>query len=253
MRRVLMLALLMGATASAQSPLDTRTIELRHLKPSEAVKLLKPYIASTGGGVFDVSDEIPIITIRDMADNISKMEKVLAKYDHSPATIRFVFQLIEADTGPRLLAASNTKPVSVDLDSTLRSVLRFPVYRLLTQSIATAGEFSHVRQQLAYSEGGSTYELVADVGTIRVTAADPASAGTGRVDTTAAGSVRLTISLSISGNEIAAAKGGQRTQPLLSTGLDVPLGQTIVLGTSGLWKDRSALILTVKPELVIAR
>lgn len=32
--------------------LETKTIELRHLKPIEAVRLLSPYVRSTGGGVW---------------------------------------------------------------------------------------------------------------------------------------------------------------------------------------------------------
>src|SRR3982751_2462363 len=114
----LALGLFIAGSASAQveprAPLETKTIELKHLKPEEAVNLLKPYIVNTWGTVTLVSPNMPIVTIKDVAENIGRMEKVLAKYDHSPATIRLVFQLIEADTGPRVAAASNTRPVSSD-------------------------------------------------------------------------------------------------------------------------------------------
>lgn len=253
MKRVLALAALFISTAATAqvSPVETKTIELRHLKPSEAVRLLRPYIVNTGGGVFDVSENIPIVTIRDVPENIAKMEKVLAKYDHSPATIRLVFQLIEADTGPRLVAASTTRPaVSVDLDSTLRSVLRFPVYRLLSQGVATTGEFARVMQQMGNAGPGLTYNLMATIGAIKIRDANSLSVDPGKLgpDTVVTGSVHIEVSLSREGAQRADGNRGVH-ESVLSTGLDVPLGHTVVLGTAAK-SGGTALILTVKPELV---
>ena len=261
MKRIagIVVALCIAASASAQSPLDTKTIELKHLKPTEAVKLLKPYIVSTGGGVFDVSETIPIITIRDVPENIAKMEKVLAKYDHTPATVRLVFQLIEADTGTRLVNASNTRPqVPVDLDSTLRSVLRFPVYRLLAQGLATSGEFSTVRQQMGDAGQGLTYALGAYVGAIKIRDGNSMSVDVGTLgpDTTVTGTVSLEVSLGREGMQQTSPGGNAAGRPdkisetVLSTRLDVPLGHTVVLGTAAPRLNGKALILTVKPELV---
>ena len=235
-------ALCLATSAGAQQPrIDTKTIELKHLKPAEAVKLLRPYIINGGGGVFDVSETIPIITIRDIADNIERMEKVLAKYDHSPATVRLVFQLIEADTGVRLMAASNTKSqIAVELDSTLRSVLRFPVYRLLSQGVSSAGENAQLRQTLGDAGEGRSYFLQATVGTIRIRDAE---------STTPSGTVSLDVYL---GREtgLTTGNGNRPTETLLTTRLDVPLGNTVVLGTAATRINGVALILTVRPELV---
>jgi hypothetical protein len=160
------LALCIAAGSLGAQAVDTKTVELHHLKPREAVKLLSPYVKAKDGGVFDVGDNISIITMRDTPENISRMERVLAKYDHSPQTIRLVFQLIEADTGPRFASVSNDGRVSIDLDSTLRSVLKFPTYRLLAQGVASVGEFADVRQELPTRDSGWVYTLTASVGAI---------------------------------------------------------------------------------------
>ena len=161
------LALCIAGPLAAQS-LETRTIELRHLKPDEAVSLLRPYLVSQAGSVSLVSMRIPIVTVKDTPENIARMERVLAKYDHSPATIRLVFQLIEADTGPKTVTASNDRALSSDLDATLRSVLRFASYKLLAQGVATAGEYSMISQQLANADANTTYDISATVGLIRL-------------------------------------------------------------------------------------
>jgi hypothetical protein len=254
MRKVLALALAVGfaASAQAQSSIETKTIELRHMKPDEAISLLKPYLVNAGGSVTGVGN-MPIVTIRDISENIAKMEKVLAKYDHSPATIRLVFQLIEADTGPKLTNASNARPVASDLDATLRSVLRFSGYRLAAQGVATSGENSVIVQRFAPADSIRyfTYDIMATVGTIRLsdatllsgTSARTVSTGQVTVDTSAVGSVQLDVSL--------VKKGVNReVDNVISTGLEVPLGHTVVLGTAMSLNPGMAIILTVKPELV---
>jgi hypothetical protein len=62
------------------------------------------------------------------------------------------------------------------------------------------------------------------------------------VDTAATGSVQLNVSLD--------KRAAKEVHGVISTGLDVPLGHTVVLGTAATEKGGRALILTVKPELV---
>jgi hypothetical protein len=249
-----------AASASAQAPantkqpipLEAKTIELKHLKADEAVNLLKPYLVNGAGSVTWMAPNKPIITIKDVATNIPRMEQVLAKYDHSPATIRLVFQLIEADTGPRLSNAANSRALESDLDATLRSVLRFSGYRLVAQSVMTTGENGRVTQKLAPADsaGYFTYDIIANVGTIRLSDETLVSLGKVRtvsngemmVDTAATGSVQLNVALD--------KRAAKEAYGVISTGLDVPLGHTVVLGTAATEKGGHALILTVKPELV---
>jgi hypothetical protein len=265
MKKRFALALLAGFAGSlwaqAPVPLETKTIELKHLKPTEAVSLLRPYLVNGGGNVSSVSENMPIITIKDVPENITRMEKVLAKYDHSPATIRLVFQLIEADTGPRLINAAGTRGLEQDLELTLRSVLRFSAYRVVAQGVATSGEFAWVGQQLAKdpADGNYTYDIRANVGAIRLSDAtlqsqsSPMKAvSTGSsfaVDTNATGSVRLNVEL-VRTNQFMYQDGKRPAEAVMSTGLDVPLGNTVVLGTATSQKTGVAIILTVKPELV---
>lgn len=237
---VIVAALCLGGAVRAQEPtLEVKTVELKQLKPMEAAKLLSPYIVNrTMGGVFDVSDKLPIITIKDVPSNIARLEQVLARYDHSPATIRLVFQLIEADTGPRLMNASNSAGrVPIDLDSTLRSVLKFPAYRLLSQGIASVGEMTEASQQMGEAGDDMVYKLLTRVGSIRTT-------GT-------TGTVKLDVQLWREGPPRPA---GERTSNdwIISTTVDVPLGNTVVLGTAATRTKGVALILAVRPELVSA-
>ena len=261
MRKIFAIASLACIAASAggqapntrqPAPLEAKTIELKHLKADEAVNLLKPYLVNAAGSVTWIAPGKPIITIKDIPANIPRMEQVLAKYDHSPATIRLVFQLIEADTGPRLTNAANSRALESDLDATLRSVLRFSGYRLAAQSVMTTGENNRVTQKLAPADsmGYYTYDIEAYVGTIRLsdqtllTLGKIRSISTGEmvVDTSATGSVQLNVSLD--------KKAAKESYGVISTGLDVPLGHTVVLGTAATGKGGVALILTVKPELV---
>lgn len=256
----LALGLSIAGSASAQvepkRQLETKTIELKHLKPEEAVSLLTPYIVNASGTVSWVSPNMPIVTIKDVPENIGRMEKVLAKYDHSPATIRLVFQLIEADTGPRMVSASNNRPLATDLDATLRSVLRFSSYRVIGQGMATSGENSAIYQKLALADSGGwvyTYDIRAELGTIRLSDATLQAAATTvraanaaiEVDTNATGSVGLSVTL-LRKTEA----GNQSVHPMIETRLDLPLGHTVVLGTAATQKGGVALILTVRPELV---
>jgi hypothetical protein len=237
--------LCVAAGSVGAQAVDTKTVELHHLKPREAVKLLSPYVKAKDGGVFDVGDNIAIITMRDTPENIARMERVLAKYDHTPQTIRLVFQLIEADTGPRFATVGNDGRVSIDLDSTLRSVLKFPTYRLLAQGVASVGEFADLHQELPTRDSMWVYSLTANVGAIHIGDVGLAesetpknAAGGPNVARTAGSTVRIYVRLDRQG------------QSVIATGLDVPLGHMVVLGTAATRSSGAALILTVKPELV---
>jgi hypothetical protein len=66
-----------------------------------------------------------------------------------------------------------------------------------------------------------------------------------RVDGTEA-SVHLNVNLMRNG----VPSRGQAPSQVLSTGVTVPVGQTVVLGTSATDIGQRALILTVRPQLV---
>jgi hypothetical protein len=244
MKRLLLIASLVSTTTAvaqqgarkirpviqaSKVALTVKTVPLHHLSSAEAVKLLSPYVRSGSGGVFEASPSIRAVTIRELPETFDEMMAVLATYDREPASVSLNFQLISAEN-------STTREASLaPLDSLLRGVLRFTGYRLLATSVASASENGRISQSLAGEDGN--YSLTVDVNDLRV---DGANA-----------SVHLNVML------------WQRPSiPILSTGVTVPIGQTIVLGTTSIQAKRDststrapagegkALILTVRPQLV---
>jgi hypothetical protein len=206
---------------TAHADLIVKTIPLNHLTSNEAVKLLSPYSQTPGGGVYEVSPNIRAVTIRETPKIYAEMMAVLGQYDRDPATVTLNFQLIAAEN-------TNTRdPGVASLDSLLRGVLKYTGYRLLTTSVASGSENGRIVQTLsADGESFSLQVFLKDV----------------RVDGNAA-SVHLNVSLYRN------PSGRQPATQVLETGVTVPIGQTVVLGTSATDAGQRALILTVRPQL----
>jgi hypothetical protein len=211
------------SAVQASRDIVVKTVPLHHLSSAEAVKLLSPYIQSPGGGVFEISSQIRAVTIRETPKVTSEMMAVLNQYDRDPATVTLNFQLIAAEN-------TNTRdPGLAGLDSLLRGVLKYSGYRLLTTSVASASEDGFVTQAL--SADGESFTLQVHVTDVRVEGNEA--------------SVHLSVGLVRN----AAPAKGQAPAPVLSTGVTVPVGQTVVLGTSATDTGQRALILTVRPQL----
>jgi hypothetical protein len=212
-----------------EQPFVVKTVPLHHLSSQEAVKLLTPYAQTPGGGVYDVSSNIHAVTIRETQTVFAEMMQVLERYDRDPATIVLNFQLIAAEN-------TNTRdPAVASLDTLLRSVLKFTGYRLLTTSVAAATEGQAVTQTL--SADGDPLTLSVIIRELRTEGSDA--------------SVQLLVQLfrqAIAAN--AQNNGiGRPMSELFSTGVRVPIGQTVVLGTSAVEGGQRAMILTVRPQL----
>jgi type II secretory pathway component GspD/PulD (secretin) len=224
-----------SATSSAQQQsavassrdIVVKTVPLHHLSSAEAVKLLSPYIQSPGAGVFEISSQIRAVTIRETPKVFAEMQTVLNQYDRDPASLTLNFQLIAAEN-------TNTRdPGVAGLDSLLRGVLKYSGYRLLTTSVATASEDGIVSQTL--SADGENFTLQVHITDVRIEGSNA--------------SVHLGVSL------MRAALMSKGTLPatVLSTGVTVPVGQTVVLGTSATDNGQRALILTVRPQLTTVK
>jgi hypothetical protein len=207
-----------------------KTVDLHHITSGEAVKLLSPYVQTAGGGVFEVPN-VRAVTIRESPKVYDQMMGVLEKYDREPATVVLNFQLVSANQ------SGTRDPAVAGIDSLLRGVLKFSGYRLLGTAVATAGEDHNVRQTIAGDN--ETLALAVEVYDVRV-------------DGNAA-SVNLRVSLSKPAVPAATSGtvsvGGRLPVDLLSTGVTVPIGQTVLLGTSATDNGTRALILTVRPQL----
>lgn len=216
-------------TAKGEQPFIVKTVPLHHLSSQEAVKLLSPYVQTGGGGVYDVSSNIHAVTIRETQTVFAEMMQVLERYDRDPATIVLNFQLIAAEN-------TNTRdPAVASLDTLLRSVLKFTGYRLLSTSVAAATEGQGVTQTL--SADGDPLTLSVIIRELRTEGNDA--------------SVQLLVQLHRQAVAASAQNNGigRPMSELFSTGVRVPIGQTVVLGTSAVEGGQRAMILTVRPQL----
>jgi hypothetical protein len=207
-------ALLLGACAT-EPDLDTRTFELKYLRPGDASAIISPYVYAdrpTGKGVVSVAGTA--ITVRETKDNLDKIERVLAQYDRPQPTIRLTFRLIQAD------GVTAVDPAIADVEATLRQLFRFRGYRLVGEGVVSGIEGSEVSQLLG---GGAALQ-----------AAIERIAGRGDSAT-----VQLNVRLNM-------------FPGTFQTRLNVPLAKTAVLGNVQGGRAGTALILTVRPDLVSA-
>jgi hypothetical protein len=203
-----------------------KTVALHHLSSGEAMRLLSPYSVTPNGGVFEVPN-VRAVTIREVPRVYNEMLGVLEKYDREPAAVVLNFQLVVAEP-------TNTRdPAVAGIDSLLRNVLKFSGYRLLGTAVATTGENHIVTQTIAGDS--ETLSLSVEVRDVRVDGNDA--------------SVTLHVALERPAVAPTTNSYGHARADLLSTGLTVPMGQTVLLGTSASENGQRALILTVRPQL----
>jgi hypothetical protein len=217
-------------SAIRQGDFIVKTVSLHHLASATAVKLLTPYTVTPGGGVFEVPN-VMAVTIREVPKIYTEMLAVLEKYDRDPATVILNFQLVSAEQ------TNSRDPAVAGIDSLLRGVLKFSGYRLLGTAMATTGEAHMVTQTIAADN--ETLSLTVEVRDVRVEGNEA--------------SVNLYVSLERPAipaqSTVTASVGGRAAVNLLSTGVTVPMGQTVLLGTSASDNGQRALILTVRPQL----
>lgn len=220
-------------TQLQSGPLTVRTVPLRHLTSQEAVKLLSPYSTTPGGGVFDVPN-VRAVTIRETAAIWQEMNAVLDRYDRESQTVWLNFTLIRADN-----SGARDKSLA-GLDTVLRDVLKFTGYHAIYFSYIRAAEGNIASQTLMAD--GRPVQLLATVE--RVTSEGGSQ------------SVELHVTLSKKDTQTAstATRGSSATTQLrpidmnlLSTGLTIPMGHTVVIGTAA--DGARALILAVTPHL----
>lgn len=222
LRMLLLAVLAAGPLACSRGPaLDTRTFPLHYMTRSQAQAIIAPYVFTdrpNAPGKMSASDDA--ITVRETPDNLDKIQRVLAQYDHAAPNVRLHFQVIHADG----YAAPDSSIAAVVTQ--LRKLFRFDGYRLVTRAEVVGSDNSASTQIL---DGGSTVgQMLLRVGIRRIR-------GTG--DSTV---VDLSVDL----------KGGRAAMSDLSTELGARTGQTVVLGGMHATGVPGQIILTVRPELV---
>jgi hypothetical protein len=213
-RAVAILAVAMLAGACGGGPrLDTRTFELKYLHGAEAARMVGPYVYAdrpSAKGMITYTDGT--LTVRETPDNLDRIARVLARYDHPLPLVRLTFHLIQAD------GAATTDPEIADIESTLRRLFRFRGYRLVQTGVLSANEGGEVMQQL----GNGDYQIATQVRRV---------SGTGD-------SAIVDLHVHLAGRGVR-----------FSTDVGVPAGKTAVLGNVG-EDPRGTLSLTVQPQLI---
>jgi hypothetical protein len=215
---VLLLALALTACTSGPT-LDTRTFELQYLDADVAAGMIDPYVYGDrpdgSRGMISLADNM--ITVRETADNLDKIARVLEQYDKPSPMVHLHFKVIEAN------GAAQTDSAIADVESALRKLFNFRGYRLLAQAMLSGLEGSEVHQQAG--QGRHQFSIRAYVQDVR-----------GQGDS---GTVKMEVSL--------APFDGP---PLLETTVSVGTGRTVVLGSSQSRQQGTTLILAVEAELV---
>lgn len=220
-----------AATATKASPapqpdLTERTYKLVHLNPRDAAQLVAPYVHPVYGGSVYEAGSIRAITIRETPAALSRIEALLKEHDSPAVTLVLRFQLIAAEN------TQNRDPAIAAVEAQLRDLFRFPGYRLLSEATATAS-------------AGEQFNLL-------IPADDERFQLNGHVMSvsTAEGDQTARLRVSLERPVPVALQGKALPGSILGTGLSVPIGQTVVLGSSTPGGNIQAIILVVRPEIV---
>ena len=233
-----MMLLCLPALAEAQDPRDlpVRTFKLQNLRADDAAKLLGPYVNAPNGGVFDAGS-INAITVRETHSVLALVDSLLRVHDRPRAVVTMRFQLIAA------LDSTVRDPAIAGIDAELRKLFRFSGYELIGEGTARTEERSEYIMTLStkpksVSVGRGEKELVTESFQIRGWVEGVQGVGDART-------VRINVALQD-------ALRGKEAQELLRTGLTLPIGQSIILGSARpvmAFGNRAALILVVQPEV----
>jgi hypothetical protein len=222
--------------APAQDPRDlpVRTFKLQNLRAEDAAKLIGPYVNAPNGGVFDAGS-INAITVRETHSVLALVDSLLRVHDRPRAVVTMRFQLIAA------LDSSVRDPAIGDIDAELRKLFRFSGYELIGEGTARTEERSNYTLSLSTKP-----KTVAEFRNERVTEAFQIHGWVESVEAAGdARAVRINVALQ-DGNR------GKDAPELLRTGLTIPVGQSVILGSARpmiSFGTRAALILVVQPEI----
>lgn len=216
---LLTLAALPGLTAcDGRGELETRTFQLRYLQPHVVDDLLDPYVyADREGAPGRMSVTEAAVTVRETADNLDRIGRVLEQYDRPRPTVMLHFQVIRAD------GAAEPDPAIAAVERELRRLFRFDGYRLVADAHVGGVAGTLIRQMVG--RGEEQFLIQGGVTEVR-SAVDPAT---------------VTVDVRLSGPE---------TGPILETGVTVAEGQSVVLGTARAPAGDGALILVVRADVV---
>jgi len=221
--RWVMVVTAVAAWACGSAPrLETRTFELRHLDGGMASGIIAPYVYSdrpdAPGRISVVAN---VITVRETADNLDRIARVLAQFDRSQPSVRLTFKIIEAD------GATVRDTAIADVEAVLRRMFRFTGYRLMTDAVVTGVAGTDAKQTL--SGPGAQYLLETRVHRL-----------SGSGDSTM---VEIRV-------RFVGSRTGSPGHAQFETDVQLPVGKTAVLGSVRADARQPTLILAVRPQLL---
>jgi len=231
---VMLVAVGLAPVASAQDPrdLNIRTFKLRNMKPDDAAKLLSPYVISPGSGVFEAGS-VGAITVRETFTTLTLIDSLLRVHDRPRAVMSMRFKLIAA------LDSSMRDPAIEELDAELRKLFKFRGYELIGEGTMLSEESTDfmttvsTRPRVIGKDMAGKDMMHYETFRIRGWMDGVSGAGSERT-------IRVSVTLQDAGND----------SELLRTGLTLPIGQTVILGSAKpTMGARGALILVVTPEI----
>jgi len=233
-------AMMSGALVAQEraDPVAIRLFPLQYISNKDAAKLIAPFVPQyPTTGVFEAGGAVRGITVRASKDVIERVDSLLKANDRPPLTVVLRFQLIAA-----LDSTVRDSAIPGDVEASLRDLFKFGGYRLLAQGSTSVSKSPY---EVTMAHDDERYSISGGVEDIRVRAASPGARSDGNASVEL--SVRLFGTFDTRGPFGAPTRS---TQSLLSTGLTVPIGQTVVLGSAAASDGRRALILTVRPEIL---
>lgn len=208
---IVVFALVFAVTELLEPKLNSYA--LINLSGTEAADLLSGHLPR--GAVEGWSDNA--VFIRGSDEDHAKAAEVLQREDRPSPQVVLRFQIIEAN------GFEASDPAIGEVVGVLRGLFRFQGYRLAADAFLRTKEHSEARQTVI-GQDGVKYLIDLKVGTV--------ARREGKA------SAEITTTLWFGEN-----------MPVLNTAVNVPDGQTVVLGTARPDAKRGALILVVTPEI----
>ena len=231
--------------AVALQPTTVRLFPLQHLSNADAAKLIAPFTNQPAEQVYEPGEAVRGVTVRASVATLAKIDSLLALHDQPLVTVLLRFQVIAATD-----STTRDPQIGPEVLIAMREALPYAGYRSVAAtslSVSPGAGGRGSRPGLGFSTTlngeGEQLRLSGDVTTIGVRALTQSRSAGPRQPT----SVSLTVNLT--GLLAAGLQGAQQWQPLISTSLSVPIGQTVVIGSAATSTNHKALILIVKPEV----
>jgi hypothetical protein len=221
-----------------QLPLtEVRLFPLQHLSNADAAKLIAPFTNQPFEQVYEPGAAVRGVTVRASAATLAMIDSLLTTHDQPPVTIVLRFQVIAASD-----SALRDPQISAEVLSALREALPFTGYRQVAATTVAVSPSARRGFATTMTGGDEQLRLSGNMTGIGFRVEAQPRPGVARAVTSAALEVNL-YGLSLS------TPPGTSWNPLVTTTLSVPIGQTVVIGSASTATNQKALILVVRPEV----